>query len=153
MKNKFVLYLRHYALRLYYSLPHSIQKVLVNPFPKKIILSHWKPTLLLKTRFPPNRFKLSATYVLTDRHGASQWAGVEFTAIYFIVGTVINIIATASSGIILLLVIMGERLWRVIWVRVLCSWGTFKAANLGCNFSFLLNCFAFYGTYIDECRW
>lgn len=153
MKNKSVLYLRHYALRLYYSFPHTIEKILVNLFPKKIILSHRKPTLLPKTRFPPNGFKLPATYILTDRHEASQWAGVEFIAIYFIVVMIINIIATASWGIILLLVIMGERLWRVIWVSVLCSWGTLRAANLGCNFSFLLNCFAFYGTYIDECRW
>lgn len=74
-----------------------------------------------------------------------QGTGLEFTPIYFIVVMIADTMAAVSSGILLLFAVMGK--------FVTCDLGecpefrgTFKAAKLDCNFTFLLHCLAFCGT-------
>lgn len=116
---------------------------------KKIFVSHSKLTLIpLKTSFSHNRLKLQDTHINWSACNNSRSRPETHTSVSYCCDDKYN-----GLGITLLLVIMWEGPWCVIWVSVLCSWGANKAANLSCNFQFFLNRFALNGTYIDECRW
>ena len=62
----------------------------------------------LKTSFPPNRFKHQAAQIFLFQHEAMQGAGMQFMPIYFIVVMITDIMAMVSSGIILLVAVMGK---------------------------------------------
>ena len=80
----------------------------MTPFPKKSFLYQSRLIFIpLKTGFPPNRFKRQATQILLFQHEAMQGARLEFTPIYFIV-VITDMMAMVSSGIILLLAVMGK---------------------------------------------